>query len=359
MQYNFPLLAAQGAQWQQRLRSAVEQLHPESAEELRPTFRMKRMDLRAGAAKWLGSAPETTWIVCGGHHGTLVSMLAAGLAGKTVAFDEISYTGGLEQARMLGCNVAAVAFDGEGMRADALRAACEREAAAGTPVAAVYTMPTVHNPLSCVASLQRRQEIVEVARAFDLVIVQDDAYGYMEPHAPPSYAQLAPERTFYVRGLSKSYAPAMATGFLVAPQQYAAAIDGAIKNSTTGTSLVNNLAALSMVSDGTVDAVIAEKLVEGRRRNAAARVLLGESAFPGASAAWLLWVRLPEGMSAEEAEAACAEKGVLVSGGNWFAAPGVVARGLRIGLGGEVEFERMMEGVRVVAEVLSAKERSL
>ncbi len=46
MQYNFPLLAEQGVQWQQRLRAAVEQLHPESAEEMRPTFRMKRLEHR-------------------------------------------------------------------------------------------------------------------------------------------------------------------------------------------------------------------------------------------------------------------------------------------------------------------------
>jgi DNA-binding transcriptional MocR family regulator len=174
----------------------------------------------------------------------------------------------------------------------------------------------------------------------------------MEADAPPHYAVLAPERTFYTRGLSKSYAPAAQTGFLIASERFAAAVDGALKNSTTGTSLVNNIAALSMVADGTVDAVIAEKIVEGKRRNEAARALLGDAVFQGADAAWLLWVLLPDGMSAEAAEAACAAKGVLVSGGNWFAVPGVVARGLRIGLGGEVEFERMMEGVRVVAEVV-------
>ena len=347
MQYNFPLLAEQGEQWRERLRWAVEQLHPDSADELRPTFRMKQTEHRAIAAKWLGSQPETTWIVTGGHHGTLVSMLAAGLAGKTIAFDAVSYTGGLEQARMLGCKVAAVEYDEEGMRADSLRAACEREI-----VSAVYTMPTVHNPLSCVASLQRREAVVAVAREFDLLMLQDDAYGYMEANAPPSYAVLAPERTFYTRGLSKSYAPATQTGVLVAPERYTAAIANAVKNSTTGTSLVNNIAALSLVADGTVDAVIAQKLVEGERRNAAARALLGDAAFPGAKSAWLLWVALPEGISAEEAEARCAAKGALVSGGNWFVAPGVVARGLRIGLGGEVEFERMMEGVRVVAEVV-------
>jgi DNA-binding transcriptional MocR family regulator len=349
MQYNFPLLAGQGAEWQARLRAAVDGLHVGDADEMRPTFRMKGLEHREVPARWLGSRAETTWVVAGGHHGTLVSMMAAGLAGKTIAFDEVSYTGGLEQARMLGCRVVSVRYDEQGMRADSLREVCARE-----KVAAVYTMPTVQNPLGCVASLERREEMVAVAREFDLLVLQDDAYGYMEPNAPPSYAVLAPERTFYTRGLSKSYAPATQTGFLVAPERFAAAIHGAVKNSTTGTSLVNNVAALSLVADGTVDRVIAEKVVEGRRRNVAARELLGASAFPGASAAWLLWVLLPEGMPAQDAEAACAAKGVLVSGGNWFAAPGVVAKGLRIGLGGEVEFARMMEGVRVVAEVVGA-----
>jgi DNA-binding transcriptional MocR family regulator len=353
MQYNFPLLAGQGEQWRERLRAAVEGLHPDNADEMRPTFRMKRMEQRAIAAKWLGTAPETTWIVTGGHHGTLVSMMAAELAGKTVAFEEISYTGGLEQARMLGSKVASVAYDEEGMRSDSLRAVCEREAAAGGRVAAIFTMPTVHNPLGCVASLGRREAIVEVAREFDLLILHDDAYGYMEADAPPDYAVLAPERTFYTRGLSKSYAPATQTGFLVAPERFTGAIENAVKSSTAGTSLVNNIAALSLVADGTVDAVIAQKLAEGARRNSAARALLGEAAFPGAKCAWLLWVRLPGGMTAAEGERLCKERGVLVSGGGGFTAPGAPeSHAIRIGLGGEVDAARTLEGVQVVAEVL-------
>jgi DNA-binding transcriptional MocR family regulator len=355
MQYNFPLLPGQGEQWQQRLRHAVEQLHPANPSELRPTFRMKQTEHRAIAAHWLGSQPDTTWIVAGGHHGTLVSMMAANLAGKTVAFDQISYTGGLDQARMLGCRVAAIAFDEEGMTPGSLRSVCERESASGSPVAAIYTMPTVHNPLGCVAGLARRNAIVEVARAFDLLVLQDDAYGYMAPDAPPSFAALAPERTFYTRGLSKSYAPATQTGFLVAPPRFTAAIENAIKNSTTGTSLLNNIAALSLLADGSVDDVIAAKLAEGRRRNAAARALLAPAAvFPGAAAAWHLWVSLPDGLSPEAAEAACLAQGVLVSGGHWFTVPGISARGLRLGLGGELDPQRTLAGVRIVAEVLAA-----
>jgi len=348
MQYNFPLVAGQGEQWKQRLREAVDQLQPDNADEMRPTFRMKRLEQRALAAGWLQSPPERTWITCGGHHGTLVSLLAAGLAGKTIAVENITYSGILDQGRLLGCRVAGVAFDGEGMLPDALQALCERE-----PVAAIYTMPTVHNPLGCVAGVQRRLDMVAVARAFDLVIIEDDAYGYMEPDPPPSYAMLAPERTFFVRGLSKSYAPATLTGLLVAPERFTAGVETAVKNTTTGTSLVHNAAALSLLADGTLDEVIEAKLVEGVRRNAAARAVLGDAAAPGVRAGWHLWVTLPGGMTAAEGEAACKAKGALVSGGNWFTAPGAPeSHAIRVGLGGEVDGARTQAGVEMVAAVL-------
>jgi DNA-binding transcriptional MocR family regulator len=347
MQYNFPLLPAQGEQWRQRLRQAVEQLLPGNADELRPTFRMQRLEQRAVAAKWLGSRPETTWIVCGGHHGTLVCLLAAGLAGRVIAVETVTYTGILDQARMLGSRLVGLEYDSEGMLPDALRAACERQS-----IAAIYTMPTVHNPLGCVASLARREAIVAVAREFDLLLIQDDAYGYMEPNAPPNYAVLAPERTFYVRGLSKSYAPATLTGLLVAPERFAAAVESAVKNSTTGTSLPHNAAALGLIADGTLDRVITQKLEEGARRNAAARKVLGSAAAPGPVSAWHLWVSV-QSMTGAEAQALCEQHGVLVSGAAGFTVPGfAVPRALRLGLGGELDPARTQKGVEIVAKLL-------
>jgi DNA-binding transcriptional MocR family regulator len=347
MQYNFPLLPGQGEQWQQRLRAAVDGLHAGDANELRPTYRGDQTAMRAVAAKWIGSTPETTWIVCSGHHGVLVALMAAGLAGKTIAVEGITYGGILHQARFLGCPVVAVEFDDEGMTPESLRAVCETQ-----KVAAVFAMPTVQNPVGFTAGLARREAIVAVAREFDLVIVEDDAYGYLEPKAAAAYWVLAPERTFYVRGLSKIYCPATRTGFLVAPEKYKSAIDLAIMNTASGTSLVHNAAAVSLIADGAMQELIERKLVEGTRRNAAAREVLGAAAGPGVDTGWHLWVSLPEGMGAADAQQLCAERGVLVSGGQGFAAPGVVARGLRVALGGEVEFARVMDGVRVVAEVV-------
>src|ERR1700722_18414189 len=134
--WNFPLLAEQGAEWQGYLRRAVDELAVDDARLMRPSFRGGDAGLRVRAAKWLGVEAERAWIVCGGHHGTLVSLLVAGLGGKTVAVEEITYTAMLEQGQMLGIKVVSCAFDSGGMKPEALREGCEM----GT-VSGVFLMP--------------------------------------------------------------------------------------------------------------------------------------------------------------------------------------------------------------------------
>ena len=349
MQYNFPLLPGLPAQWRERLRAAVDTLGDENFDEMRPSYRNDLAALSNAGARWMGTPPERTFLTASGHHGSLLALMASGLAGKTIAVDATAYTGGLAQARAMGCPVIGCAIDDEGMLPESLREHCVAE---GNRVAAIYVTPTVHNPLGFVASLARREALVEVARKFDLLIIEDDAYGYMEPDAPPTLAKLAPERTFYVRGLSKSYAPAVRTGFLVAPERFAPGMLSAIMNSAGGSSLVHHRAAVSLIEDGTLDRVITEKNQEGARRNAAARSLLGDRCWPGGRAAWHLWVNLPSHMTPQWFEQRMAERGVAISGGNWFAAAKDAPNGFRIALGGEVDSARTLEGVARVAEEL-------
>ena len=138
------------------------------------------------AAGWLGMAVEQVFIAEAGHHALIASVMAAGLVGKTVAVEALTYPWFVRQVQMLNMRVVPVALDGECMRPDALREVCERE-----KVAAVYTMPTQHNPTGAVASVERRQAIVEVAREFGLTIIEDGAYGeFLVADEPPRYVAL-------------------------------------------------------------------------------------------------------------------------------------------------------------------------
>ncbi len=352
MQYNFPLLSGLPAEWRDRLRWAVDALGAEDFDAVRPTFRSPHPELVSVAAHWLQVPEDRLFLTDGAHHGCLIAMMAAGLAGNAIAMDAAAYTGALEQARALGSPIVGCAVDAEGMTAESLRDACKRGRENGAPLAAIFCTVTVHNPLGCTASIGRREEIVAIAREFDLLVIEDDTYGFMEPLAPERLYDLAPERTFYVGSLSKSYVPASRTGFLVAPERFDAGVWAAIKNTATGSSLVHHAAACSLIADGSVDRVIVAKNQEGARRNAAARAVLGDRCWPGARSAWHLWVALPESVTPQAFEAQMREHGVCISGGNWFAACPEAPHGFRMALGGEVDAAVTQRGVELVAAAL-------
>ncbi len=345
LQSNYPVLPEQDAQWKALLREAVERF---GAESLRlPAFGGSAAN-RALAAAWLGVAAERTWICTSGHQGTMAALLAMGPAGKTVAVEELTYPWFVRQAEMLGMRVVPVAMDGEGMRPEALRAVCARE-----PVAAVYTMPTQHNPTGAVAGLGRRRAVVEVAREFGLFLIEDAAYGFLVEEEPARYVELAPERTFYVESLSKRAAPGLRTAFLVGPEWLGTEIALALRVTTSGSSTLLTSLGCAMAADGRLAALIAAKRVEGARRlRGALEISEGLSVEAGENS-WHLWVSLPEGLTDEQVEGMCEARGVLVTGARWFTAPGVeVPRAVRLGMGGETAWERVAEGLRVFRAVV-------
>lgn len=348
LQSNYPVLAQQDAQWQQQLHDAVDRFAPEAL-RLPPFGGL--MTNREIAASWLDTPLGSTFVCEAGHHALLATLMGAGLAGKTIAVEQLTYPWFVRQAQMLGCTVVPVSMDTECMRPDALRAACEQQ-----KVDAVYTMPTLHNPTTAVASLSRRRAIVEVARDFDLSIIEDAAYGFLVEDEPPRYIALAPERSFYVESLSKRAAPGLRTAFLVAPENMAADTELALRLVASGSSTLLASLGCAMTADGRLGQLIAAKRVEGEVRRMKALSLLHSLQCQSVRNSWHIWIELPasSGLTAETCEAACEENGVLITGAHWFTAPGAqVPNAVRIGLGGETKWERVEEGLRTFAEILS------
>ena len=348
LQSNYPVLPQQDAEWKVLLHEGVERFGAESVRL--PPFGGSEAN-RALAAAWLGVAPERTLIAEAGHHALLAIVMAAGLPGKAVAVETLTYPWFVRQLEMLGCRVIPVAMDEQCMRPDALRNACQHER-----IAAVYTMPSLHNPTGAVASLQRRRELVDVTREFDSLLIEDGAYGFLLENEPPRYAELAPERSFYVESLSKRYAPGLRTAFLVAPERLQTETALALRLIASGSSTLLASLGCAMAADGRLAATIAAKQQEGAARRAAALAMLGGFETIAGPNSWHLWVSLPEGRGDDTAvEAACELRGVLVTGARWFTAPGAaVPRAVRLGLGGETDAERAAEGVRIFAEICRA-----
>jgi 2-aminoadipate transaminase len=127
-----------------------------------------------------------------------------------------TYMGALQAWNAYEAQYSSVPMDEDGMIVDRLPALLEK-----TPRPRfVYVLPNFHNPAGTTLSLERREQLAELAREYDLVIVEDDPYGelrYEGEDITPIW-RLAPERTLYLSTFSKTLAPGFRLAWIVAPK---------------------------------------------------------------------------------------------------------------------------------------------
>jgi 2-aminoadipate transaminase len=110
--------------------------------------------------------------------------------------------------------------DDEGMRIDDLEELLERLRREGRRPKFIYTVPSFQNPAGVTMSLARRQRLVELARAQELLVVEDNPYGllrYEGQPLPPLYQLDGGDFVIYVGTFSKILSPGIRLGWAVAP----------------------------------------------------------------------------------------------------------------------------------------------
>lgn len=115
-----------------------------------------------------------------------------------------------------GAVIKTVAINEEGIDVEAVRAMCEQH-----PVRMLYLTPHHHYPTTVTLSAQRRLALLELAKAYGFIILEDD-YDYdfhydKNPVLPLASADVH-GMVIYVGSFGKSLAPGFRTGFIVAPQ---------------------------------------------------------------------------------------------------------------------------------------------
>ena len=267
-------------------------------------------------------------LVDGAQHGLAVTVMAMLRPGDVVAADALTYPGFRALAELHHLELLQLPAAGAGPDLDALASLCRRRR-----VRALYTMPTLHNPLGCVTGVSRRRGLVALARRHGLLLIEDAAYAFLAPGAPPPLAALAPECTVHVSGFSKSVATGLRVGFVAAPAAWVPRLERAIRATTWNTPGVMTALVLGWLADGTVDRLEAHKRRDAQaRQRIAARALQGlpVQAHP---ASYFLWLPLPEDVRADRVAAALLHAGVAVSTAEPFALRPPGPQALRLALG--------------------------
>ncbi|MES2563289.1 MAG: PLP-dependent aminotransferase family protein [Pseudomonadota bacterium] len=140
--------------------------------------------------------------------------------GDTVIIEEDCYQGSINRLTRLGVTTIGVPLDRDGMRMDALSNTLDDLKRKGIRPKYIYTIPTVQNPTATILPRERRQEMLRLAAAHGVPIFEDDCYAdliWSGQRPPAIYAMSEHGGVIYIGSFSKSIAPALRVGYIVAP----------------------------------------------------------------------------------------------------------------------------------------------
>ncbi|WP_298863017.1 PLP-dependent aminotransferase family protein [uncultured Sulfitobacter sp.] len=265
----------------------------------------------------LGPVNESDIVLSHGGQNAIMLIFQTILKGRrpVIFVEELCYPGFRRVAAALRADVVPIAMDADGICPDALAAAAERYPEGQI----ICTSPEVHSPTCGFTPLARRHKIVEVARRFDLQIVEDDCYRIGEAQEP-AYRQLAPERGWYLTSLSKSITPALRLGCAVGPREMTPALHRAAEHGFFGLATPITDLAAALLSHPQLDAVRART-----RDGVADYVRAAVNMLGGYDLRWredvpFVWLNLPEGWRASAFCRAAETRGVRVRAAEEFAA---------------------------------------
>lgn len=191
-----------------------------------------------------------------------------------------------------------------------------------------YVLPNFQNPTGRTMSEARRQALVEKAKELDIPLIEDNPYGdlWYEQEPPLPLAARNPEGVIYMGSFSKVLAPGLRVGFIVAPKSVYAKLTQAKQAADLHSPSFNQrVVAEVMKHDFLKNHIPTIRAMYKAQRDVMLMAL--ESEMEGLDVRWtrpvggmFLWVRLPQGMNAQDLLPEAVERGMaFVPGAPFFA----------------------------------------
>jgi DNA-binding transcriptional MocR family regulator len=138
--------------------------------------------------------------------------------GDVVLAEAPSYVGALGVFASYQARVVHVPMDDDGLIPEALGETIDALGREGRRPKLLYTVPNFHNPAGVTLGAQRRERVLEIARAAGVLVIEDNPYGLLGFDADPLPALRSfDDDVIYLGTFSKTFAPGLRVGWVLAP----------------------------------------------------------------------------------------------------------------------------------------------
>lgn len=311
---------------------------------------------REAAARWMAvggyrPSPADILICHGAQHASSLVVRVLLETGAPLLAECLTYSGVKALASYQGLKLVGIAIDEEGLVPEALAEACARSGGR-----LLYTMPTLHSPTATTMSASRRHALAEIIERHDLMVIEDNVYGFLHPEAPPPLAQLLPHRVFYVTSLSKCVAPGLRVGFVVTPPAFRdRMILGLRATAWMATPAMVELG-VRLLNDGAIERLAAERRAEASARGEIAGRMLAAHLGPPplGPAGFHLWLPLPPDWPAERFFQAARQRGVTVTPPDAVVVDDRSPNGVRLCLGSPPSRHELQQALGILRDLIES-----
>ena len=333
------------------LRRIADQMAPEWLEYTRQSG---EGPLRAAVVNWLSErdlgpvAPDDIMLTHGGQSGiSLIFNCCLRGDRPVVLTEDLAYPGFRYAARAVRADVVGVELDDEGIRPDVLEAICRKY---GPQV--LCLTPETQNPTTARMGLQRRTDVIAVARKYDLQIIEDECFAQTQTDVP-SLRAMAPERVWYIGSLSKSVSPALRFGYAVCPTGMGEAGRLTAQHGFFALARPVSELALDLLQSGAAEEIRDRVLVELSERLQMMVNRLGAFDLCWRPRMPFAWLRLPQGWRASTFARMAEDQGVLVRPADEYAMiHGRAPNAVRLAVVGNIPRAQFDSGVAALGYML-------
>ena len=314
---------------------------------------------RDAAVNWLQSkqldvTTDRLLIACGAQsalYGICKQLLSPG---SELFTPEYTYPGLKAVAKELDVTLTAIACDEEGIIPSAFEQACEQHTAR-----ALYLIPTIDNPTAVTMPLKRRQALAEIAKRYQITIIEDDPYSSLKHDAPTPFVALLPELTWHIVTLSKSATPALRVAFVITPDsECCRALASVLRASSLMAPPLMCALVTRWIYDGTLGELAAAIREENNRRQQRAASLLADYEFSADPDGHHIWLKLPAPWQAEQFAREAQSHGVSIVPVSQFAITNTPIQAVRVSLGLALDMEVLNRAVGILSQLLAQTQSS-
>ncbi len=299
---------------------------------------------------------------------TVASQQALDLVGKCfidigdpVIVGRPTYVGGLSAFNNYGANMIGVPLDEGGMQMDLLELELKKLHDAGQRPKFIYVVPDFQNPAGLTMAENRRRELIELARRYDVLIVEDSPYRELRYAGEPVKTIYSLDGSGQVVGLhtfSKILFPGMRLGWVIGDEAVVQKLVIAKQATDLCTPAFTQAIVAEFMSRGLLPKVIENVKGIYSEKRAVMLGALDEHMPKIEGLSWtrpegglFLWVTLPESMNADELFYNAIEHNVAFVIGSAFDCMGTQTNTMRLNFSFPTKDE-IVEGIKRLAGVI-------